>query len=150
MSLRRLGSALPRLTAQLWSVERAATIPLTVRLDRLGAVALHSSATTMARGEPFDPMLPFSPRSTPSNTVLRIVPQQTAYVVERFGRFHRILTPGLHVLIPVVDRIAYAHSLKETTIPVPNQTAITKDNVSLTIDGVRNGIMSGSRQSLTC
>lgn len=98
----------------------------------------HSSATSGRRGDDGyqDPFSPFEPKRTPANTVLRIVPQQTAYVVERFGKYSRTLTPGLHILIPVVDRIAYAHSLKETTIPVPNQTAITKDNVSLTIDGV--------------
>ncbi|KAI3432389.1 hypothetical protein D9Q98_003945 [Chlorella vulgaris] len=95
-----------------------------------------SAASFAAYDYNFDPTSPFAPRSTPTNTILRIVPQQTAYVVERFGKYSRTLTPGLHLLIPIVDRIAYTHSLKETTIPVPNQTAITKDNVSLTIDGV--------------
>ncbi|CDJ59103.1 SPFH domain / Band 7 family domain-containing protein, putative [Eimeria maxima] len=59
-----------------------------------------------------------------------------AYVVERFGRFHRVLTPGLHFLIPLVDRLAYIHSLKEEALTIPNQTAITRDNVTLQIDGV--------------
>lgn len=56
--------------------------------------------------------------------------KQEAYVLERFGKFNRILPPGLNFAIPFVDRIAYVHSLKETAIPVPNQSAITRDNVS--------------------
>jgi regulator of protease activity HflC (stomatin/prohibitin superfamily) len=60
-----------------------------------------------------------------------IVPQQSAYVIERFGKFHQILEPGLHFLIPFVDRIAYSHSLKEEAISVSSQQAITRDNVSI-------------------
>ncbi len=67
---------------------------------------------------------------------VRVVPEQSAWVVERFGKFHSILSPGLHFLIPIVDRIAYVHSLKETAVNVPNQTAITRDNVTIQIDGV--------------
>jgi hypothetical protein len=67
---------------------------------------------------------------------VRVVPQQSAWVVERFGKFHTILEPGIHFLIPFVDRIAYVHSLKETAVNVPNQTAITRDNVTIQIDGV--------------
>eukprot|EP00741_Cyanophora_paradoxa_P005480 tig00000889_g5312.t1 len=72
----------------------------------------------------------------PMNYGIRIVPQQSAYLIERFGRFHRTLEPGLHFLIPLVDRIAYIHSLKEEAVPVQKQTAITHDNVTLEIDGV--------------
>ncbi|XP_012250930.2 stomatin-like protein 2, mitochondrial [Athalia rosae] len=74
--------------------------------------------------------------STPVNTVIMFVPQQEAWVVERMGKFHRILEPGLNLLIPIVDRVKYVQSLKEIAIDVPKQSAITSDNVNLNIDGV--------------
>ena len=66
----------------------------------------------------------------------RIVPQQYAWVVERLGRFHQVLEPGLRIIIPVFDRVAYKHSLKEVPSHVPEQVCITKDNTQLTVDGV--------------
>jgi regulator of protease activity HflC (stomatin/prohibitin superfamily) len=67
---------------------------------------------------------------------VRIVPQQFAYVVERFGRFHAILEPGLNLIIPFLDRVAYMHSLKEVPLDVPEQVCITRDNTQLAVDGV--------------
>lgn len=79
----------------------------------------------------------FSNRSSlPANTIIRFVPQQTAWIVERMGKFHRILEPGLAILIPFIDRIAYVKSLKESAIEIPSQNAITADNVTLELDGV--------------
>jgi regulator of protease activity HflC (stomatin/prohibitin superfamily) len=65
-----------------------------------------------------------------------VVPQQSAYVVERLGRFSSTLQAGFHILVPFVEKIAYRHSLKETAIDIPEQVCITKDNVQVGIDGV--------------
>lgn len=78
----------------------------------------------------------FQRPSLPANTIVRFVPQQTAWIVERMGRFNRILEPGLAILVPFIDRIAYVKSLKEVAIEIPSQSAITADNVTLELDGV--------------
>ena len=67
---------------------------------------------------------------------VRIVPQQFAFVVERLGRFHATLEPGLNLIIPFLDRVAYQHSLKEVPLDVPEQVCITKDNTQLAVDGI--------------
>lgn len=67
---------------------------------------------------------------------VRIVPQQSAFVVERLGRFNGVLTPGLNVIIPFIDKIAYKHTLKEVALDIPEQVCITKDNVQVAVDGV--------------
>ncbi|TGZ77536.1 hypothetical protein EX30DRAFT_311107 [Ascodesmis nigricans] len=78
----------------------------------------------------------FKQERLPVNTIIRFVPQQQAWIVERMGKFHRILDPGLAVLMPVIDKIQYVKSLKETAIEIPSQNAITADNVTLDLDGV--------------
>lgn len=65
-----------------------------------------------------------------------LVPQQSKYVLERFGRFAKILEPGINLKIPIIDMVAYRHNFKEQVINVDSQNAITKDNVKLKIDGV--------------
>jgi regulator of protease activity HflC (stomatin/prohibitin superfamily) len=67
---------------------------------------------------------------------VRIVPQQSAWVVERLGKFSRVLEPGLQLIVPFVDRVAYRHSLKEVPLDVPEQICITKDNTQLSVDGI--------------
>ena len=67
---------------------------------------------------------------------VRVVPQQNAWIVERLGKFHQVLEPGLNVIIPFVDRVAYRHSLKEVPADVAEQVCITKDNTQLAVDGL--------------
>merc|ERR1719199_1428084 len=63
------------------------------------------------------------------NTVALMVPQAEEWMIERFGKYNRTAKPGLHFALPIIDRVAYKRSLKESAIPITPQTAITKDNV---------------------
>jgi regulator of protease activity HflC (stomatin/prohibitin superfamily) len=65
-----------------------------------------------------------------------VVPQQSAYVVERLGRFHQVMQAGFHILLPFVVNIRYRHSLKESAVDIPAQVCITRDNVQVGVDGV--------------
>jgi regulator of protease activity HflC (stomatin/prohibitin superfamily) len=67
---------------------------------------------------------------------INVVPQQHAWVVERLGKYHATLAPGLNIVVPFVDRIAYKHVLKEIPLDVPPQVCITKDNTQLQVDGI--------------
>lgn len=67
---------------------------------------------------------------------IKVVPQQTALVAERLGRFHAVLQPGVNVIIPFIDHVRYSHSLKEIPLDVPAQVCVTKDNSQLRVDGV--------------
>jgi regulator of protease activity HflC (stomatin/prohibitin superfamily) len=65
-----------------------------------------------------------------------IVPQRSVYIVERLGKYSKQLHAGFHIVIPFVDRIAYKHSLKEMVVDVPEQVCITRDNISVEVDGI--------------
>ncbi len=65
-----------------------------------------------------------------------IVPQRSQYVIERLGKYSKSIKAGLHILIPFIDKVAYRRSLKEEVMDIPAQSCITRDNVSVTIDGV--------------
>jgi regulator of protease activity HflC (stomatin/prohibitin superfamily) len=67
---------------------------------------------------------------------IKVVPQQNAWVVERLGKYHSSLSPGLNILVPFIDRVAYKHSLKEIPLDVPSQVCITRDNTQLQVDGI--------------
>ncbi len=67
---------------------------------------------------------------------IRIVPQKSAFIIERLGKYSATLDAGLHILIPFIDNISYKHTLKEQAIDVPPQTCITRDNISVEVDGI--------------
>jgi regulator of protease activity HflC (stomatin/prohibitin superfamily) len=67
---------------------------------------------------------------------VRVVPQQRAWIVERLGRFHAVLEPGLNFVIPFVDRVMFRHDLREVPLDVPSQICITRDNTQLQVDGI--------------
>ena len=67
---------------------------------------------------------------------IRVVPQQRALVIERWGKFHEVLEPGLRFVVPFVDRVAYHHDLREIPLDVPSQICITRDNTQLQVDGI--------------
>ncbi len=67
---------------------------------------------------------------------IKIVPQQECWIIERLGKYNKMIEAGLHIIIPFIDVIAYKHSLKERAIDISEQAAITKDNVTLLIDGI--------------
>jgi regulator of protease activity HflC (stomatin/prohibitin superfamily) len=68
--------------------------------------------------------------------MIKIVPHQQAWILENLGKYDRVLEPGLNIIIPIIQRVAYKHTLKEQAIDVHAQTAISNDNVTLLIDGV--------------
>ncbi len=67
---------------------------------------------------------------------IRVVPQKSAFIVERLGKYKKTLTAGFHVLVPMVDRVSYKHTLKEQALDVVSQTCITRDNISVEVDGI--------------
>ncbi|MCI6906522.1 MAG: SPFH/Band 7/PHB domain protein [Succinatimonas sp.] len=67
---------------------------------------------------------------------ISVIPQQTAWVIERLGKFHKVLSPGLNFIIPFIDKVAYKHSLKEIPLDTPSQVCITRDNTQLSVDGI--------------
>lgn len=67
---------------------------------------------------------------------INVIPQQTSWVIERLGKFHKVLNPGLNFIIPFIDKVAYKHSLKEIPLDTPSQVCITRDNTQLSVDGI--------------
>jgi regulator of protease activity HflC (stomatin/prohibitin superfamily) len=67
---------------------------------------------------------------------IKVVPQRKAFIVERLGKYRGTLTAGFNIIVPFIDRIRYRHSLKEQAIDVASQICITRDNISVEVDGI--------------
>ncbi len=67
---------------------------------------------------------------------VRVIPQKVAFIIERLGKYNATLDAGLHILVPFIDKVAYRHTLKEQAIDVPSQICITRDNISVEVDGI--------------
>lgn len=131
----RLGLA-PTIPAALTTTQSARNFQSTTKTLLPSGSSLGGGSSLSGFGGGAVPPSYFQRPSLPANTIVRFVPQQTAWIVERMGKYHRILEPGLAILLPFLDRIAYVKSLKEVAIEIPSQSAITADNVTLELDGV--------------
>ncbi|KAI9202926.1 stomatin family protein [Polychytrium aggregatum] len=100
-------------------------------IDRVWPCAVQKRSISSFEGLDFN-----KKNALPLNTIIKFVPQQQAWIVERMGKFHRILEPGLAILVPFLDSIRYVKTLKEVAVEIPTQSAITQDNVTLQLDGV--------------
>ena len=129
-SLTRQGSAQSPRLSKIWSSTQPTRSFSTVS-SRLAQSGMMASQNRQGA-----PPTYFQRSTLPANTIIKFVPQQQAWVVERMGKFNRVLAPGVTILLPILDRIAYVQSLKETAVEIPSQSAITADNVTLELDGI--------------
>ncbi|KAF1840934.1 uncharacterized protein K460DRAFT_410327 [Cucurbitaria berberidis CBS 394.84] len=132
----------PLASSRITPLAAALSIPSTRSFTQLNSQSASANPTSIfsslgqLNSQAGPPSYFSSHKRLPTNTIVRFVPQQTAWIVERMGKFNRILEPGLAILVPIIDRIAYVRSLKENAIEIPSQSAITADNVTLELDGV--------------